>query len=230
MDDTPGCWVQPDYWQQVTAAGRELWPDVHYFLTCHLEAVLRRNLNCFLGVQEVENLVEQWKKDPSLATLVSKALPTAVSRWRFTSLLRQLVRDLVPITNTPAILLAVQTSGLTADDVSRDVLAVRLSLREQLPGNRPASVTIEIPAEIEEKIAHAVRHESGRTFFALLPGDAQELLSAVRTLVGSEHRKAVAIVRDASVRQFFRSLVELEFPELLVIAREELLAEAGVVT
>ncbi len=230
MDDTPGCWVQPDYWQQVTAAGRELWPDVHYFITCHLEAVLRRNLNCFLGVQEIENLVEQWKKDPSLATLVSKALPTAVSRWRFTSLLRQLVRDLVPITNTPAILLAVQTSGLTADDVSRDVLAVRLSLREQLPGNRPASVTIEVPAEIEEKIAHAVRHESGRTFFALLPGDVQELLSAVRTLVGSEHRKSVAIVRDASVRQFFRSLVELEFPELLVIAREELLAEAGVVT
>ncbi|MCI0421739.1 MAG: FHIPEP family type III secretion protein, partial [Acidobacteria bacterium] len=57
-----GCWLEPDYWELVTSKGFELWAEPLVYMIYHLEAVLRRNLADFLGVQEVENLIESWEQ------------------------------------------------------------------------------------------------------------------------------------------------------------------------
>jgi flagellar biosynthesis component FlhA len=206
-------------------AGQDLWTDAVQFAIVQLEAVLRRNLADFFGVQEVENLLEEWEQDPALLPLISAALPDQVSRLRFARLLGQLVRERVPITSAKELLQAVQDSRFTEGEIGDALLTVRRRLKGQLPGNQPQAMQLEIPGGVEDKIASSIMREGGKTFFAILPEDAQELLTEVRGIAATCDQRCVFVTRDARTRPFVRRLLELEFPDLMVIAREELLPQ-----
>src|SRR5262249_44049749 len=60
VNGEPGCWVAPDHWKRIEENGVELWADLLEFVTRNLEAVLLANLASFVGVQEVDNLIEEW--------------------------------------------------------------------------------------------------------------------------------------------------------------------------
>ncbi|MEN6375100.1 MAG: FHIPEP family type III secretion protein [Smithella sp.] len=217
----PGCWTGSKHWDTIINSGLELWDEPLVFMVYHLEAVIRRNLADFLGIQEVENLIEIWEEDEKDAVLVRKALPDSASRCRFARALRELAKERVPITNWHGILEVICDIGLTNDDVREAIRALRLRLKPQLPGNDVFAQHISVPPEIEAKISAEIQIQEGKIFLAMLPEETQEVLSAIRELVGTVARNQTLVVRDSVVRPFVRRLVELEWPDLLVLSQEE---------
>jgi len=225
MTGESGCWIQPDHWDLIINSGLELWAEPLVYMVYHLEAVLRQNLADFLGVQEVENLLEVWEQTEKGASLIKTALPDQTSRLRFARVLRALVKENVPITLWADILEAAQGVGLASDDVSKVVRAVRLRLKSLLPGNNQTATRLELPPELEAKITPWLWHEDGKMFFDIPPEETQEFLSEIRNLVDPSKRSLVLVTHNAELRPFVRNLVGLEFPDLMVISQEELLSQ-----
>jgi tetratricopeptide (TPR) repeat protein len=225
MTGEQGCWVSADHWKLVIGHGLELWEEPLIFMLYHLEAVLRRNLADFLGVQEVEDFIENWKQTRRGSSLIKEALPDQASRIRLVWLLQALVKEGVPITYWEEILEEVKRVGLSSDDVSETLRAVRLRLKDYLPGNNLAAPRMFLPEEIEQSIERGVWREGGKTFLALTPEETQEILSEIRELIGSNSKKLILVTRSAELRPVIRRLVELEFPDLVVTSIEELLSQ-----
>ena len=218
-----GCWIGVEDWELVSRSGLELWEDPLIFMIYDLEALLRRNLADFLVIQEVENMIEGWKQTEHGSKLIEAVLPDQTSRLRFSRLLRALVKEMVSIAPWERILEAVQSAGWGGDDIGEIARAVRLRLKEFLPGNNPSAERLELPGEIEEAIGRRLRRDGAKTFLAIPPEETQEILTKIRDLVGPENSNHVLVADDAEIRPFIRRLVEIEFPDLMVISHEEAL-------
>ena len=225
LNGEPGCWVSRDHWEMITNKGLELWDDPLLYMVYHLEAVLRRNLADFLGIQAVENLLWDWEQAERGSSLIKEVLPDQASRFRFARVLRALVKERVSITSWEDILETVRESGLATKNESEVVRLVRLKLREYLPGNTLGSRRLPLPPETERKIAPWIWRENGKAFLSLPPEETQELLSDIRGLVDPNDKKIVLVTHDAELRPFIRRLVELEHPDLMVISQDELISE-----
>jgi flagellar biosynthesis component FlhA len=159
--------------------------------------------------------------DEALAATVPPDVP---SRLRFARLLRGLVREQVPITAWQEILHAVP--DLCSKDLDGTLRACRLRLRKELPGNEPATRRYRVPQEWERFIVS----EGGMTHFVGTPYDAYQLLLAIRSLVQDADRNAALLTPSAALRPYLRRLIECEFPYLMVLSEEELIAAAEAAT
>lgn len=223
---SPGCWVAREYWSTVVGRQLPLWEDPLQWMIVDLEAVLRANLADFLGVQEVENLIEKWANSESGAESITATLPDQASRLRFARVLRALVKEGVPITPWTEILAAAQNYASDhpgQSDLNQIVSAVRLQLKRLLTGNHPEAKRLELPSDLETLLSPWLQRQAGKTFLAMPPEETQDFLSAMRELIDSTSRNQVLVTRNAELRPFLRRLVELEFPRLAVMTQEELL-------
>ncbi len=93
------------YWLDRESAGKaaghklELWDDPLKYMIQHLEVVLRRNLANFMGIEEVQNLLNEWKDRPDAESLIETELKTPAAQLRFSRMLRELVRQQKPVTD-----------------------------------------------------------------------------------------------------------------------------------
>lgn len=216
--DAPGCWLEPAEAAQVQ--GLDVWDDHWLYIMHHVEALLRQNLPTYVGVQEVADLLAEYREAGG-ADLVAAALPDQTAVLRFGRLLRALLAEQVSIAPWQTILETVQQTGLPDDD-GHDVLRqVRRRLATYLPGNQPGDQRVPVPAAVEQEITRWLVKQNDKHFFAIPPEQTQELLETIRELVAEHDEDIVLMTESADVRPFLRRLVELEFPHLLVIAREE---------
>ena len=218
----PGCWVPSDYWEALAARKIELWDDPLIFVIYHLEAFLRQHLADFMGVQETETRLDIWGQNESGAALIKSALPDAAARLRFVRVLRALLEEQVPLTRWEDILQAVLENGLPGEDIYEAVRAVRLRLKSLLTGNRSERLkSLKLPGEIESDIQRWLHHENGKTFLALPLQAAQEIIAAVNELISGADKIDVLVTCGSDIRPFIRQLVQLSFPDLMVLSQEE---------
>jgi type III secretion protein V len=223
-----GSWAPLAHAERLSGAGIPLWPDPLAYMVRQLEALLQNHLSRYLGVQEVAALLDGWSQEARGAALVQSALPDETSRLHFVWLLRALLDEKVSIADWPAILQSVAATGLGGRDLSAALRAVRLALKEQLPGNQPGAVQLALPAGLEERLAPWLSRESGAPFLALPPEETQDALAEVRELLAPyEGSPNVAlVVANGELRLPVRRLIALEFPQLMVLSGEEALPVA----
>jgi tetratricopeptide (TPR) repeat protein len=224
----PGCWVAPKYWDVVKQHGLELWDEPLVFVIHHLEAVLRRNLNNFVGVQEIEQLLETWGESKRGTKPIETILPNAATRLHFARLLRVLARQRVPIVAGENILEAIQEITLTSDSLPAALRAVRLRLKTLLPGNNADAQRVWLPPQWEDTITSWLCPGDSQIHFDAPPDRVQEFIEDIHSLVRRELGDPSAtdpalVVRNWEVAPYVRRLVEFEFPNLMVLSEEELL-------
>ena len=219
-----GCWVPPQYWQLITSPNIELWDEPLVFVVNHLEAELRRSLADFLGIQEVENMLENWGKNKGDSALIQQVLSDETARMRFARLLRTLVREQVPITSWKEILASAQDSGLV--NLANAVRAARLRLKRELPGNAPDIRRFELPAEWADTVDSWLKYSDGTTCFAPPGEQVHRFLVMLADLLRSDVTHTALVVDNPDVRPYVRRLVEWRFPYVMVLSKEEILSQA----
>ena len=173
-----------------------------------------------LGGDRVAQLVERAAQSAPL--LVREVVPKLVSLPALTEILRNLLREGVPVDDLPAIL----------DALTRDVDPERLRshLRRQItarfaPRGRIDVFTVD--AMIEDAVRSAVDRREGAQVLALEPAIAQDIVAAVRGKLGSD---PAVILTSGDVRRHLRGLLEPELPDVAVLAAHELAPGTAITT
>lgn len=216
-------WVAREHWQELEAAGKSLWDSTEY-LTRLLDTVIRKNLGEFIGHQETMDMLES-----SLPDMRKQMRDNPVELSILVAVLKNLVEEFTPI--IPFRVIVDTFQRLRAQGAERlDILrAIRLlpEIRPQLPGNDRPSYFYSLGARFEEKIAGEIKVVDSESYLALEPEDTQRCLNLVREKISCnpDLKSVTLLVENGAIRRFVRRLVELEFPYLFVLSREELLSE-----
>jgi len=132
---------------------------------------------------------------------------------------------MVPITRLDRILTEVAAVRNLERDTTEIVESVRMMIHEDLPGNGDSRMLIDLPEATEESIADGIRRENGKVFFCLEPERVQEFLSQVRNILAEDQVIGpVLVVSSAELRPLVRGITALEFPNMPVLARRELIS------
>jgi hypothetical protein len=208
----PAGWVAAAAAPELDAAGLPTL-DGQAFIVRLLEAVLRRNLADFVGIDEVDQQLARWKDELDRADEIERIRADDELLLRFTRLLRRLARERLAIGDGALLLDAVAEAGF--DDPAAALRAARRRLLgpTALPGNATP-----LPAALESQCHGGLHEVDGKTFLALPPADVQHLFGEIRTLVTDAPGLRVA---SAALRPHLRDLLEIEFADLPVYAADE---------
>lgn len=218
-------WISSEYQRVAEQAGLTTW-DASGYMVLHLSSVLRKNGAEFVGIQETMNMLEQLEQ--AFPALVKETVPKVVSPFQLTDILRRLIEEEISIRDLRSILQALAEWGQVEHDTVMLTEYVRAALKRYIShkytrGQNTLIVYLLDP-QIEETVRASIQHTSSGSYLALEPEVTQEILSAVRTEVGSLPPTAQnpVILTTMEIRRYFRKLVELEFPHLAVLSYQEL--------
>ncbi|MBI5543353.1 MAG: type III secretion system export apparatus subunit SctV, partial [Deltaproteobacteria bacterium] len=187
--------------------------------------VLRRQASSFLGVQEVQSLLDALEKThPALVREASGKVPVPV----LAEVLRRLAEEGVSIRNLRAVLEAVSEPGAEGDALAlaercRRALRRHLSHRFAADGTLYAHLADPM---VEEVLREAVRSSPEGCGIALDPSDAVCILDGVREALGGAQDGVVLAAPD--IRRVLRKLLEGTFPQVAVLTYGELMPELQV--
>jgi type III secretion protein V len=218
-------WIPEEYASIAEQAGLTTW-DASGYMVLHLSSVLRKNAAEFVGIQEVQNMLEQLEQ--AFPALVKEVIPKAVSPFQLTDILRRLVEEEISIRDLRSVLQALAEWGQVENDTVMLTEYVRNALKRYIShkytrgGN--TLVVYLLDPQIEETVRGSIQHTQSGSYLALEPEITQEILTSVRNEVGNLPPTAQnpVILTTMEIRRYFRKLVELEFPHLAVLSYQEL--------
>ena len=228
----PAAWVPQKFKDQLEAAGLTTW-DVPGYMILHLAAVLRRNARDFVGVQEVQTMLDQLEK--AFPAIIKEVIPKVVTVLKLTEILNRMVEEEISIRDFRGILQAIAEQGQVEADSVMLTEYVRAALKRYVShkfarGTNTLVVYLLDP-QIEEAIRSSIKRTSQGTHLALEPDIAQEIVQAVKNECG--HLPPTAqrpvILTSMDIRRYVRKLLEFEFnPPFSVVSYQELSAELNV--
>ena len=218
-------WIPDRFSGIAEQAGLTTW-DAAGYMVLHLSSVLRKNSSEFLGIQEVQNMLEQLEQ--AFPALVKEVVPKAVSPFQLTDIMRRLVEEEISIRDLRSVLQALAEWGQVESDTVMLTEYVRNALKRYIShkytrgGN--TLVVYLLDPQIEETVRSSIQHTQSGSYLALEPEITQEILTGVRNEVGNLPPTAQnpVILTTMEIRRYFRKLVELEFPHLAVLSYQEL--------
>ena len=225
VDGTTGIWVSEVFWKQAAEAGLQL-QDAYQFMIFHLGSLLRKHLETFLGVQEVDGMLAQWnsENEQEKQTLLNTAVADDGALVRLTQVLQQLVKEDVPVRNLLAILTAFAEANASTPELIHVTEQVRMALRSDLPVNKGIYKLVGLSKEFEDQVAPWIQEQDGKRFLAAPSQQSTEWLRALQDHFGDQPDDQIALIVSASeLRPFIWRFVYNVYPSMLVSAARELI-------
>ncbi|MBL8916475.1 MAG: type III secretion system export apparatus subunit SctV [Archangium sp.] len=228
----PAAWVPEQNKDMLESAGLTTW-DVPGYIILHQASVLRRYAREFVGVQEVQTMLDQLEK--AFPAIVKEVVPKVVTVLKLTDILGRLVEEEISIRDLRGILQAIAEQGQLEADSVMLTEHVRSSLKRYVShkyarGTNTLVVYLLDP-QIEDAIRSSIKRTSAGTHLALEPDIAQEIVQAVKNECG--HLPPTAqrpvILTSMDIRRYVRKLLEYEFnPPFSVVSYQELSPELNI--
>ncbi|WP_224369378.1 type III secretion system export apparatus subunit SctV [Hyalangium versicolor] len=228
----PAAWVPEQFKDTLEAAGLTTW-DVSGYIILHLAAILRRNAREFVGVQEVQTMLDQLEK--AFPAIIKEVVPKVVNVLKLTDILQRLVEEEISVRDLRGILQALAEQGqIEADNVMLTEhvrSAMRRYISHKYARGTGTLVVYLLDPQIEEAIRGSIKRTSAGTHLALEPEIAQEIVQAVKSECGhlppSAQRPVILTAMD--IRRYVRKLLEYEFnPPFSVLSYQELAPDLNI--
>jgi type III secretion protein V len=185
--------------------------------------VLRHNAHTFMGVQEVQWVIDRAMPDyPGLVAEVQKVLPLQ----RVAEVLRRLLEEQVPIRNIRGIFESLIAWGPKEKDMLLLTEYVRGDLGRYLAfeagaGQGTVSALLLDPS-IEQAIRQCIKPTPAGNYLAMPPEQAQAITDKVVELIGERRAEGVALVTSMDIRRYVKKMVEVRLRWLKVYSFQEL--------
>ncbi|WP_321855221.1 type III secretion system export apparatus subunit SctV [Paraburkholderia tropica] len=186
-------------------------------------ALLRRHAPLFLGIQEVQWMLDQLAADyPGLVSEAQKALPPQ----RMADVLRRLLEEQISIRNVRSIMESLITWGpkekdmLMLTEYVRGDLSRFIAHRATRGARTLCAVLFDMP--VEQHIRQAIKQTPTGNFLALPPDEATLLIDRIQSFVGTAPRDGVALVTSMDIRRYVRRMIEARLGWLAVYSYQEL--------
>jgi len=227
IDGSIVTWVSDKFREVAVQAGFRMW-DVAEYLILHLSHVLRKHAHEFLGLQEVQTLLNELEK--SHPALVKELVPKVITVLQLSEIFQRLVqeeiaiRDLKSIFSTLAQWAEVERNTLMLTEHIR--AGLKRYITHKYAGHSNTLAVYLLDPRIEDMVRDAIRSTEKGNYLALDPEVTQELIEAVGKEIASHPfppgARPPVILTTAEIRRYFRKVIELEFPQLSVLSYQEL--------
>jgi len=224
-------WIPEDQKRNAEVEGCTV-VDPSSVLVTHLADVLKRTAHLILEREGTQRLLDLIKdKNP---TLVSELLPDLVNVGVIQRTLQNLLRERIPIKNLTLILETIaDMAGLTKnpDDLSeqtRKRLGMYFVKEFESEPNKLVSMTFE--PTLEQTLISRVKRSQFDIGLVMDPQLTEGIIKEIEPKIKemSENGMTPVIVTTAELRLAFRRFMEPSYPQLVVLAYQELPAETQI--
>jgi flagellar biosynthesis protein FlhA len=225
-------WIREDQRQEAEVAGYTV-VEPSAVLATHLMEVIRRQADKLLGRQEVQQLVENIKKDHS--AVVEELTQDQLSLGAIQKVLQNLLREGIPIKDLVTILETLADySGMTKNvEVLTEYVRYALSdtIAKLYRDETGIIRAITLDPKIEQTITTSLQKQKQTSetlglqpaVVQLIFKDLEQCLEQVNNI---GHQPI--IICSPTIRAFFKKLIESRFPDISVISFGELPADVQI--
>jgi flagellar biosynthesis protein FlhA len=225
----PATWIPVDARESATAAGRTV-VDATTALSTHLSEIVRSFLPELLTRQQVKEMIDiVGQTSPKL---VEELVPKLLSVGDVQRILRQLLRERVPVRDLSSILEAAADAAAVTKDLDAVTEAVRTTLGRaicrQFQNEKGELTVIGVAPSLEERLlASLVRTDQG-AMLALDPQQAQDIASRIARALEQALAQPVLLC-SPTLRPHLWRLFARVLPHLGVLSHNEVPAQMRVV-
>ncbi|MDK1492991.1 type III secretion system export apparatus subunit SctV [Sinorhizobium sp. 7-81] len=219
-------WVDLAHRESLQAAGIPFLEPVQ-ILSYHVDHVLRRHADEFVGIQETKillNQVEAWL--PELVKEVLRSVPAQT----ISEVFQRLVSEGVSLRNMRTILTALLEWGQKEKDTVLLTEHVRCALKRQIcfqycsMNLLPAYI---LTPDVEDIVRNAIRQTSAGSYLALDALTTRQIIEKMREATGDLHQQPhkPVLLTSMDIRRYLRKIIEADFHGLPVLSYQELTPE-----
>lgn len=220
----PSRWILPENKEIAEIYGYTVIDPLSVMLT-HLSETIKKHVHELLGRSETMQLVENLKR--TSPELVEEAVPNIVSYASLEKILRNLLREGVPIKDLGTILEAASEALSQNGDIDMATEQVRAALsrtitRRFCENGQLRVVTLD--AEVEKRIISSITRNEQGIYLAMGPDLMQQIISQL-----SEHLKKFndlsqtpILLVSQVIRGYFSRMITQFYPNLYVLAFNEI--------
>ncbi|WP_070327483.1 MULTISPECIES: flagellar biosynthesis protein FlhA [Exiguobacterium] len=227
----PALWIDEETRTRAEMSGYTV-VDPPSVVATHLTETLKKHASDLLGREETKQLVEHLKETHPV--LVEDVTPSVLSIGDIQKVLRHLLKEHVSIRNLPLLFETMADYGKVTKDA--DILGeyCRQGLARQLtdqvsPPDGPLYV-VTLGGQTEQLIQDAVQKTEFGNYLALDPEQAREIIerSGEQLSMFERYGASAVILCSPTIRIFVRQLLERYYPDVPVLAYNELLSSLEV--
>jgi flagellar biosynthesis protein FlhA len=217
----PAIWITPDQRDAANAAGYTV-VDATTALSTHLSETIRAFLPDLLGRQQVKNMIDRVAE--SSPKLVEDVVPKVVSLGDVQRVLRQLLRERVPVRDLATILEAMADAAAVTKDPDAMTEAVRSALGRAIcrpyQNEKGELPVIGIAPSLEERLIAAIVRTDQGAMLALEPQQAQSLAARIASALEQAMAQPVLLCSPALRPHLWRLLARV-LPHIGVLSHAE---------
>ncbi|MFN3531406.1 MAG: flagellar biosynthesis protein FlhA [Candidatus Brocadia sp.] len=221
----PALWVYGTVKEDAEASGYTIVDPVSVMIT-HLTEIIKNHAYEILCREDVQKLIENLKKESP--TVVEELTPSVMPLGSVQEVLKNLLREQVPIRDMATILETIADYAPTTKDTELITEYVRQRLSRticQRYQNRDGKIgVISLDPQLEQAIANSIHKTERGNLLALEPNMAQKLIDKITEVVrGSLSSGYEAVLLTSSnVRSHIRRLIENALPHVAVLSYKEI--------
>ncbi len=216
----PAKWISDDKRVKAEMGGYTL-IDATSVIVTHLSELIRAHAYELLTRQEVKKMLENLKK--TNPAIVEETVPGLISQNELQKVLRNLLRENVPISDMETILetLADYAPNVKDSDILTEY--VRQALKRTITHRFSEAGQLKVlslDSEIENKIINSVKKMEGGAYLALDPAVIQKIVAATTKKV-EEMRQMVQvpiILTSPIVRVYYKKMLDQFCPNVVVLS------------
>ena len=216
----PAKWISEDKKIKAEMVGYTLIDATSVIIT-HLSELIRTHAFELLTRQEVRKMLENLKK--SNPTIVEDTVPALISQNDLQKVLKNLLRENVPISDMETILETLADYAPTVKDSDMLTEYVRQALKRTIThrfSEAGQMKVLSLDSEIENKIINSVKKMEGGAYLALDPMTIQQIVNSTTEKV-NEMKKLVQvpiILTSPIVRIYYKKLLDQFCPDVVVLS------------
>jgi flagellar biosynthesis protein FlhA len=224
----PAWWVTKDHRDRASNGGYTV-VDPTTALSTHLSEIIRAYLPDLLSRQQVKEMVDRVAQ--SSPRLVEDLVPKIVSLGEIQRVLRQLLRERVPVKDLTTILEAISDGAAVSKDPDAITETVRSvvgrSICKQYQNERGELPVISLAPVLEERLLQSVVRTDQGTVLAVDPGDAQRLATKIARVMETAVAQPVLLCTPALRAHLWRLFARV-LPQVGVLSHNEVPSQVRV--
>ncbi len=220
----PAKWILPEQKEMAEIYGYTVITPLTVMLT-HLSETIKKNAHELLNRSETIQLVDNLKK--TAPDLVADAIPNIITYASLQKILRNLLKEGIPIKDLGAILETIVEASVTTRDIDIITEQIRASLsrtitRRFCDGGQLRVVTLD--AELEKKVLAALTKNEQGVYLALSPEIMQQIviqLGDIRKKFNDLSQTPIVLTSQV-IRVYLSRMISQFYPDVYVLSFNEI--------
>lgn len=224
-------WIHPSHREQAEISGYTV-VDLPTVMATHLTEIIRTHAHELLGRQEVNSLIENFKK--THPKVIEDLIPDQLTLGGVVRVLQSLLKEQVSIRDLRTIFETLADESLKTKDLEVLTESVRKALSRSITskysGEQGQVQVMTLHPHVEELVSNSLIQTEQGVQLVMDPQTAQKLITEIASTV--EHHPEIAgqpiLLTSPTSRRHLYKLTSRFIPQLIVLSHNELTSDASV--